>query len=57
MKATGERASAACGGRSDLSEWQRSTDEEGLSKPTKMSGTATGIVGRVEACVIIGQTA
>ena len=27
---------------SDLSEWPRSTDEEGFSKPTKMSGTAIG---------------
>ena len=38
----GSEGSAACGGRSDLSEWPRSTDEEGFSKPTKMSGTATG---------------
>ena len=36
------------GRRSDLSEWQWSTDEEGFSKPTKMSGTATGIVRRVD---------
>ena len=43
------------GGRSDQSEWQRSTDEEGFSKPTKMSGTATGIVRRVEEYGIIGQ--
>ena len=33
---------------SDLSEWPRSTDEEGFSKPTKMSGTAIGIVRRVD---------
>ena len=38
----GSDGSAASGGRSDLSEWQRSTAEEGFSKPTKMSGTATG---------------
>ena len=44
----GSDGSAACGGRSDLSEWPRSTDEEGFSKPTKMSGTATGIVRRVD---------
>ena len=35
--------------------WPRSTDEDGFSKPTNMSGTATGIVRRVEECVIIGQ--
>ena len=33
---------------SDLSEWPRSTDEEGFLKPTKMSDTATGIVRRVD---------
>ena len=42
-------------GKSDLSEWPRSTDEEGFSKPTKMSGTATGIVQPVDARVIITQ--
>jgi len=40
---SGSDGSAACGGKSDLSEWQRSTDKEGFSKPTKMSGTATGV--------------
>ena len=38
----GSDASAACGGSSELSAWQRSTDEEGALPPTKMSGTATG---------------
>ena len=44
----GSDGSAAGGGCSDLSEWPRSTDEEGFLKPTKMSGTATGrLVGAV----------
>ena len=51
----GARGARYSGGRSDLSEWQRSTDEEGFSKPTKMSGTATGFVRRVEEYGIIGQ--
>ena len=38
----GSDGSAASGGRSDLSEWQRSTAEEGAPSPTMMSGTATG---------------
>jgi len=38
----GSDASAACGGCSELSEWQRSADEEGASTPTNMPGTATG---------------
>ena len=42
VQALGSDGSAACGGMSDLSEWQRSTDDEGFSKPRKMSGTATG---------------
>ena len=39
----GSEGSAAGGGRSDLSEWQRSADEEGAKTPTKLSGTATGL--------------
>ena len=42
MVELGSDGSAACGGGSDRSEWQRSTDEEGALPPTKMSGTATG---------------
>ena len=38
----GSDGSAAGGGRSDLSEWQRSIADEGFSKPRKISGTATG---------------
>ena len=38
----GSDASAASGRASELSEWQRSTADEGFSKPRKMSGTATG---------------
>jgi AbrB family looped-hinge helix DNA binding protein len=40
--------SAAGGGYSELSEWQRSADEAGAPPPTKMPGTATGIVRRVD---------
>ena len=35
-------ASAAGGGESEQSAWQRSADEEGALPPTKMPGTATG---------------
>ena len=38
----GSDGSAAGGRESDLSEWPRSADEEGFSKPTKLPGTATG---------------
>ena len=38
----GSDGSAAGGGRSDLSEWQRSADEEAALSATKMPGTATG---------------
>ena len=38
--------SAASGRYSELSEWQRSADEEGISMPTKMPGTATGHIYR-----------
>ena len=41
----GSDASAACGRCSELSEWQRSADEEGALSPTKMPGTATGKAG------------
>ena len=41
----GERDRKATG---EQSEWPRSTDEEGFSKPTKMSGAATGIVRSVD---------
>ena len=33
------------GGKSDQSEWPRSAEEEGFSKPTMLTGTATGAVG------------
>ena len=39
----GSEGSAAGGGRSDLSEWQRSAAEAGTVLPTKMPGTATGV--------------
>ena len=56
MKATGERwERIIVADEAILREWPRSTAEDGFSKPTKMSGTATGIVRRVEECVIIGQ--
>ena len=38
----GSDGSAACGGRSDLSEWQRSTVDAGISMPRRMLGSATG---------------
>ena len=41
----GSDGSAAGGRRSDLSEWQRSTDEDVALSTTNMSGTATGIKG------------
>ena len=36
------------GGRSDLSEWPRSTDAKERRRRRQMSGTATGIVRRVD---------
>jgi hypothetical protein len=38
----GSDASAACGRRSEQSEWQRSIADDGFFKPRKISGTATG---------------
>ncbi len=38
----GSEGSAACGGRSDPSEWQRSTAAKVLRHRRQMSGTATG---------------
>ena len=38
----GSDGSAACGGRSNLSDGQRSIADEGFYKPRKISGTATG---------------
>ena len=38
----GSDGSAAGGGRSDLSEWQRSTDAKERRRRRQMSGTATG---------------
>ena len=55
-KQLGSDGSAACGGRSDLSEWPRSTDAKERCRRRQMSGTATGIVRRVEEYGIIGQT-
>ena len=43
----GSDGSAAGGGESDLSEWQRSANEEGALPPTKRPGTATGAKWRV----------
>ena len=45
MVELGSEPSAAGVGYSEASEWPRSTDEEGASPPTKMSGTATGRLG------------
>ena len=42
----GSNTSAADGRKSELSEWQRSIADEGLSKPRKISGTATGNLPR-----------
>ena len=45
---TGSDATAAGGGVRELSEWQRSADDAGFSKPRKMPGTATGkLIGAV----------
>ena len=38
----GSDGSAASGGRSDLSEWQRSVNEEAALPATRTPGTATG---------------
>jgi hypothetical protein len=43
LKIKGSDGSAAGGGRSDLSEWQRSTDAKALRRRRQMSGTATGV--------------
>ena len=43
----GARGAPPVAESSDLSEWPRSIAEEGFLKPTKISGTATGIVRRV----------
>ena len=48
---TGSDGSAACGGYSDLSEWQRSANEEAAPSATKMPGTATGqSPGKLSSC-------
>ena len=44
----GARGAPPVAESSDLSEWPRSIAEEGFLKPTKISGTATGIVRRVD---------
>ena len=41
MPGRGSDASAAGGGESELSEWQRSTDAKALRRRRQMSGTAT----------------
>ena len=41
LRASGSDGSAACGGKSDLSEWPRSIADEGALSPRKISGTAT----------------
>ena len=38
----GSEATAAGGGRKELSEWQRSADEDAAPSATNMPGTATG---------------
>ena len=38
----GSDGSAACGGGSDLSEWQRSADDDAAPSARKLPGTATG---------------
>jgi len=40
----GSDPNAACGGKSEVSEWQRSTDAKALRRRRQMSGTATGNV-------------
>ena len=48
----GSDGSAAGGRRSDLSEWQRSTDDDGISMPRRMSGTATGMGSNETGCTV-----
>ena len=48
----GSDGSAANGGRSDLSEWQRSTVDDGISMPRRMSGTATGMGSDENNCTV-----
>ena len=42
MMELGSDGSAACGGRSDRSEWQRSIKSRESESPKILSGTATG---------------
>ena len=51
-KRLGSDGSAAGGRRSDLSEWQRSTDDDGISMPRRMSGTATGMGSNETGCTM-----
>ena len=54
---TGSDATAAGGGVRELSEWQRSADDAGFSKPRKMPGTATGkLVGAVTHVLVDDPT-
>ena len=54
---TGSNATAAGGGVRELSEWQRSADDAGFSKPRKIPGTATGkLVGAVTHVLVNDPT-
>ena len=54
---TGSDATAGGGGVRELSEWQRSADDAGFSKPRKMPGTATGkLVGAVTHVLVNDPT-
>ena len=44
----GSDASAACGRRSELSEWPRSTRDEGFSKPRTFVGYRNRITRRLD---------
>ena len=57
LSKTGSDATAAGGGVRELSEWQRSADDAGFSKPRKMPGTATGkLVGAVTHVLVNDPT-
>ena len=57
FRASGSDGSAACGGKSDLSEWQRSIKSRISVSPKILSGTATGkLVGAVTHVLVNDPT-
>ena len=48
----GSEATAACGGNRELSEWQRSEDDEAAPSARKLPGTATGALRTIFAVAV-----